>query len=96
MNRKQIGIDEAKGKILREVIFSISDNKSLLAMGEDEFVLLRARRLYDEDAEIQHDPEEVEFYRHDYRREELAKVFDANTMTGFDAEDAKREAPPSV
>jgi hypothetical protein len=62
-----------------------------VALSDNEFCVMRAKRYYDEDAEIQTDVNETAFCRHGYREEDLPKIFDAETILGWKAEDAKRE-----
>lgn len=89
MNRNQISILHAKGKTVGEVIFSRSDDEILIALGEDEFAIIKAARRYDEDAEIEHDVSDTAFCRISFQDADLPKVFDANTIAEFKEEDAR-------
>lgn len=89
MNREQSSVLQAKGKVIQEVIFSKSNEKVLIALGDTEFAVLSAQRCLGDEVEIEH---EAEFYWREYKTEDLAKLFDANAMAAFAEEDARREA----
>jgi hypothetical protein len=92
VNREQISIVHSVGKTVEAVIFSKWRQMMLLAFSGNEFAIVKAQEQgYDEDAEIDHDVSDVLFDHYDYSEEDLEKVFGADTVIQWKADDAKRE-----
>lgn len=93
MNREQTSIVHSVGKTVEAVIFSKWRQMMLIAFSGNEFAIVKAESRYDdEDGEIEWDVPDVEFDRRDYSEEDLEKVFGADAVIQWKADDAKLEA----
>ena len=91
MNRKQIDLDDAVGKTITAVIEAILGDGVILAIGDDEFVLVEADG--DEDGgELRFDTHDTRFIRHRYRDYDLRNVFDEATLAEWDAKNQTKAA----
>lgn len=81
-NRELIKVDAAVGMTIESVIASRGGDAILLALSGDNFAIIKAEPGYDDDADIDSD---AEFYRHDYNQEDLARVFNDETIHEWSA-----------